>query len=129
LHWAIAGWARVAPDVNGWMVRHVAGFADLGAALLIAPPAPTGAPMRGAKYVIACVDGQAVLFVDIPAKSLRRIAAFPSLIDALLGLCPLDATQQRRADELADASCSALQAIAGAHPRATIKVETGAWRT
>ncbi len=89
----------------------------------MAPPDPAGAPLRGPKFAITAMGTQAALLVDIPGKALRRIAQFPSLIDALHGLCPLDPVQQRLADELAERSAFAIQAVAGSRRHATKKVD------
>jgi hypothetical protein len=103
LHWAVAGWARVAP--GGWIVLVPDEASDLGHAVLVAPPSPAPDRMSGPKYIIAAtIDGQAILFADIPGNPLAQLATFTCLSDALHHLCPLTPVQDNEADALAEAA-------------------------
>jgi hypothetical protein len=103
LHWAIAGWQKVAP--GGWIVAVPAEASDLGHVVLVAPPSPVADRLSGPKYIIAAtIEGQAVLFADIPGNAPARLAIFTCLSDALHHLCPLTPVQENEADTVAAAA-------------------------
>jgi hypothetical protein len=105
IHWAVAGWSKVAPGLGGWQVLALTEDTDLGRTVLVAPPTPLPDPLEGPRYVIAATrDGEAVIFADLPGTEMRRIGTFAGLSEALHHLCPLTPLQENEADALAAAT-------------------------
>jgi hypothetical protein len=114
VHWALAGWSKVAPGFGGWRVfvhfgQDAAGEDAADEEIRIIPPSPLGNAIAGPCFVVAAaLDGRTILYGQDQQGARRRLAVFSSLSAALHLLCPLTPAQETMADSLAARAMSAL---------------------
>jgi hypothetical protein len=110
VHWAIQGWAKVAPGFEGWTIivpadESGAGLAGPCRELLVMPPTPLTDKSAGPKFVlVARPDGMVAICAQDIDGARRELELVSSLSLALHHLCPLSAAQETAADALAAAS-------------------------
>lgn len=104
IHWAIHGWARLAPGFGGWKVARGPCTCGLGTALSVIPPSPQQNEALCPKFALAALPtGEAILLADVPGEVLRELGTYASLSEALHALCPLMPSQETEADAKAAA--------------------------
>jgi len=114
VHWAMSGWAKLAPGFGGWrIVAHFGEDAGTDASgddeVWIIPPSPLANALAGPRFVVAAtLDGRMILYGQDAQGVRRELAVFSSLSAALHLLCPLTASQETAADVLAARALSGL---------------------
>jgi hypothetical protein len=114
VHWAMAGWSKMAPGFGGWRVVAHFGEDATGDALMhdeiwVIPPSPLSDAMAGPRFVAAAtLDGRTILYGEDQRGMRRELAVFSSLSAALHMLCPLTPAQETNADMLAARALSGL---------------------
>jgi hypothetical protein len=109
LHWAMHGWAKVAPGFEGWTIMMPAeapGSFVSGPCreIMVMPPSPLADKSAGPKFVLVARPGGMVAIYGQDADGTRQErAVVQSLSLALHVLCPLTAAQETAADALAAA--------------------------
>ncbi len=107
VHWAIAGWAKLAPGLGGWRIVVQLGQDEFGAEsaddeIWIFPPSPLADALAGPRFVAAAtLDGRTILYGQNGHGMRRELAVYASLSAVLHVLCPLTAAQETLADILA----------------------------
>jgi hypothetical protein len=110
LHWAMEGWAKVAPGFEGWTIivpgaASATGTPGLCRELIVIPPTPLTDKLTGPRFLLEARPGGMVAIRGQDLDGTQRdLAVLSSLSLALHTLCPLSAAQETAADALAAAS-------------------------